>query len=85
VITDADAFASDMSQSGIANQLASIATVLDNADDRLGGIRLPNPGPPTDPEIVGALNTLAEALQDGGGEAARWSGVYFPPNPVCPR
>lgn len=84
VLIDADAFASDMSQSGIANQLASIATVLGNADDRLGGIRYPSPGPPDDPEIVGALGTLAETVQDGGGAAARWSGVVFPPNPVCP-
>src|SRR3990172_1722257 len=46
VIADADAFAADTSATGIANQLASIATVLGNADDRLGGIRVPDSGPP---------------------------------------
>lgn len=83
VITDADAFAADTSQTGIANQLLSIATVLGNADDRLGGIRVPNPGPPESPEMV-ALVALAEAVDLGGAAAAGWSGVLWPPNPCVP-
>lgn len=84
VIADADAFAGDSSATGIANQLGSIATVLGNADDRLGGIQLPNPGPPNDPAILGALYTLAEAVHVGEATAATWL-LAVPPNPVCPR
>jgi hypothetical protein len=83
VITDADAYAADISTNGILNQLASIATVLGNADDRLGGIRVPNPGPPEAPEAA-ALNALALAIADGGSAAADWLGTEYPPNPCEP-
>jgi hypothetical protein len=86
-ITDADAFASDTSLSGIANQLASIATVLGNADDRLASIRYPNPGPPGDPEAAALLALLAE-LATGDRIASAWLAVppnpIFPPSPICP-
>ncbi len=86
VVADADAYAGDTSMSGIANQLASIATVLGNADDRLRGIEMPNPGPPNTAEINGALNALAEAIDFGVTAATTWEvpEVEFPPNPVCP-
>jgi hypothetical protein len=83
VITDADAYAVDMSTNGILNQLASITTVLGNADDRLGGIRYPSPGPPNDPEAA-ALSALALAISDGGSAAADWLGIFWPPNPCTP-
>lgn len=83
VITDADAYAADMSTNGILNQLASIATVLGNADDRLGGIRMPSPGPPTTPEDA-ALAELAAAVDPGGLAAADWLGTFWPPNPCTP-
>ena len=82
VITDADAFAADMSATGLANQLASIAVVLGNADDRLGGILSPEPGPPDAP-VATALNTLSVAIFDGGSAAGELLGAGFdwPPNP----
>jgi hypothetical protein len=82
VITDADAFAADMSAAGLANQLTSIAVVLGNADDRLGGILLPNPGPPEAP-VAAALHTLSVAISDGGTAAEELLGAGFdyPPNP----
>jgi hypothetical protein len=82
VITDADAFAADVSETGIANQLASIATVLGNADDRLGGILTPSPGPQDAPEAT-SLNALSVAIDEGGSTAAGWLGAGFdyPPNP----
>jgi hypothetical protein len=84
VITDADAFAADTSATGIANQLASIATVLGNADDRLGGILSPTPGPPEAPEAA-ALDALSVAIYEGGSAAAGWLGAGFdyPPNPCA--
>ena len=80
VITDADAFASDTSTTGIANQFASIATVLGNANDGLGGIRSPDPGPP---ELT-ALTALADAVESGGTAAAEFAGTAWPPNPCTP-
>ncbi len=84
VITDADAYATDMSAAGIVNQLASIATVLGNADDRLGGILIPSPGPPDSPEAA-VLSALSVAIFDGGSAAAGWLGGIFdyPPNPCA--
>jgi hypothetical protein len=79
VITDVDAYATDTSSTGIANQLASIATVLGNADDRLGGIFVP-PSPIT-PEDATALSALSVAVYDGGSAAAGWLGADRPPNP----
>jgi hypothetical protein len=83
VISDADAYAADTTAAGIANQLASIRTVLGNANDRLGGIRTPNPGPPEGPEAA-ALNALSVAIFEGGTEAlglVGGSGFDYPPNP----
>lgn len=86
VIADADAYAADTSATGIANQLASIATVLGNADDRLGGILTPDPGPPDAPELVAALNVLSVAISEGGSAADGWlggDGFDWPPNPCA--
>lgn len=85
VIADADAYAADTSSTGIANQLASIATVLGNADARLGGIFVP-PSPVT-PEDATALNALSVAVYAGGSAAAGLIGGVFnrPPNPCGPR
>jgi len=80
VITDADAFAADMSATGLANQLASIAVVLGNADDRLGGILAPSPGPPEAP-VAGALNALSVAIYAGGSSDLLGGGFDWPPNP----
>lgn len=80
VISDADAFASDTSTTGIANQFASIAMVLGNANDRLGGIRVPDPGPPD----LTALTALAAAVELGGTAAAGCIGTAWPPNPCTP-
>jgi hypothetical protein len=83
VISDADVYASDTTSAGIANQLASIRTVLGNATDRLGGIRIPDPGPPDGPEAA-ALNALSVAIFDGGTDAlglVGGGGFDFPPNP----
>lgn len=82
VISDADAFDADTRETGIANQLGSIATVLGNADDRLDGIVSPSPGPPDAPEAL-ALNALSEAIFDGGSAAVGLTGGDFdpPPNP----
>jgi hypothetical protein len=84
VISDADAFAGDTSTTGIADQLTSIATVLGNADDRLGGIHYPNPGPPSAPEAA-ALSALSVAIAAGGFAADGWigylGGFNWPPNP----
>jgi len=77
VITDADAFAADMSATGLANQLASIAVVLGNADDRLGGILTPSPGPPDAP-VTTSLGVLYAAIADGGTVAG---GLLHPPDP----
>jgi len=84
VIADADAFAADTSATGIANQPASIATVLGNADDRLGGIRVPDSGPPESPEAA-ALNALSVVVSEGGNAAGGWLGASFdyPPNPCA--
>jgi hypothetical protein len=77
VITDADVYASDMSATGLANQLTSIVVVLGNADDRLGGILVPNPGPPEAP-VTTALGVLYAAIADGGTVAG---GLLHPPDP----
>src|SRR3990170_2512713 len=73
-----------ISATGIANQLASIATVLGNADDRLGGIRVPDPGPPESPEAA-ALNALSVVVSEGGNAAGGWLGASFdyPPYPCA--
>ena len=84
VISDADAYAADMSPTGAANQLASITIVLGNADDRLGGIQIPTPGPPDAP-VATALNALSVAIIDGGTAAGGLTGgaFEFPPNPCA--
>ena len=86
VISDADTHAADTSSAGIANQLASITTVLGNANDRLGGIRLPSPVPPDGPEAA-ALNALSVAIFAGGTDAlglVGGGGFDYPPNPCSP-
>lgn len=86
-ISDADAYATDTSATGIARQVGSIATVLTNADRRLGSIFFPpnpvypEPGPPTAPTLA-ALGALYDAVVAGDGALAEWSG--FPPNPIYP-
>jgi hypothetical protein len=85
VISDADAYAADTTSAGIANQLASIRTVLGNANDRLGGIQMPNPGPPGGPEAA-ALNALSVAIFAGGTDAlglVGGGGFDWPPNPCA--
>jgi hypothetical protein len=81
-IADGDLYAADMTSNGIANQLASIAVVLGNADDRLGVI-FPSPAPPDAPTKA-ALDSLYEAISAGGtvaGALVFLDGYEFPPNP----
>ena len=86
-ISDADGYATDTSQTGIARQVGSIATVLTNADRRLGRIFVPpnpiypEPGPPGAPTLA-ALGSLFVAVSEGDEALAEWLGV--PPNPVYP-
>lgn len=81
-IVDSDALAADMSATGIGNQLASIVTVLTNANDRLGAIFIPGAGPPEAP-VAAALRALSQEVFAGGSAAAGWLGgaFDFPPNP----
>jgi hypothetical protein len=81
-IADGDLYAADMTANGIANQMASIATVLGNADGRLGVIS-PEPGPPDAPARA-ALQSLYAAISTGGTAAGGWvspDGILWPPNP----
>jgi hypothetical protein len=86
VISDADIYAADTTAAGIANQLASIRTVLGDAGDRLGGITIPDPGPPDGPEAA-ALDALSVAIFEGGTDAldlVGGGGFDYPPNPCSP-
>lgn len=81
-IADADLYATDMTATGLAYQLISIATVLGSADARLGVI-YPSPGPATAP-VEAALHSLYEAISAGGevaGALVYPDGVAWPPNP----
>jgi hypothetical protein len=86
-IVDEDAFASDTSSSGLANQASAIATVLNIADARLIRIATDwfqvDPGLPPSP-VKAALSILeadAYALAVG---AATIGGFELPPSPICP-
>jgi len=86
-IADEDAFASDASTSGLANQASAIATILTIADGRLVRIATDSfqadPGLPPSPvrDALALVEADAFALAVG---AAIIGGFELPPNPVCP-
>jgi len=86
-IADEDAFASDASASGLANQASAIATILTIADGRLVRIATDSfqadPGLPPSPvrEALALVEADAFAL---AVDAATIGGFELPPNPICP-
>jgi hypothetical protein len=86
-IADEDAFASDNSTSGLANQASAIATILTIADGRLVRIATDwfqaDPGLPPSPvrDALALVEADAFALAVG---AATIGGFELPPNPICP-
>jgi hypothetical protein len=59
-----------------------VPSVLGNADDRLGGILYPNPGPPNSPEATAtALSALSVAIYAGGSSDVLGGVFDWPPNP----